>query len=553
MSMNLKISAFNQVTGKVFAAKKNTNFFSIILIALIILGILLRFINIDKKSYWDDEAFTSLRISGYTEYEIVQKVSSVDNITAKELQNYQTLSSPKNLFDTLQSLALEDPQHPPAYYLINWLWVSLFGSSIAAFRTIAALTSLLALPSMYWLCQELFDSTLTAKIAVTFIAISPFHILYAQEARQYSLWTAIILFSSASLLYASRKMRIFNWIIYAASLALNFYTFPFSVLVALAHGSYIIALDKFRFTKRTIVYLLASFAAVIAFIPWLLVITNNLKHINNIVGGKGGMPTLALMKTWAFNLSRIFVDTNHERAVINFGFENVFTYLLQITLVILIVMLSGYAIYFVCRHTHIKTWMFLLTLILLTSVPIMGKDLLMGDNRSIILRYLTPAYLGIHISVSYLLAAGITTRKTHKKFWYFTICLLFSGGLFSSVLTSQATSWWTKSHSDITYEAAKIINQSQQPLIVSDGSMGTNLALSHQLNPQVQLRLKPYCHTCRSLPPELSTKNLLPIPNNFDVFLFVPSPKLMNQLSQDSQYKIEPLSPQLWRLTHNIK
>ncbi|MBD2296190.1 glycosyltransferase family 39 protein [Anabaena sphaerica FACHB-251] len=551
--MTIKLSPFNQVPKKLFSSNKKTINLNFILISLLVLGILFRFINIDNKSYWDDEAFTSLRVAGYTEYEVVQKVSSVDNISAKELQNYQTLSSSKSLFDTIQSLALEDPQHPPAYYVINWLWVRLFGSSIVAFRTVAALASLLALPSMYWLCQELFASSLPSRIAVTFIAISPFHILYAQEARQYSLWTAMILFSSASLLYASRKMRIFDWVIYAASLALNFYTFPFSVLVALAHGSYVIALDKFRFTKRIIAYLLASFVAVIAFIPWLLVIINNLKHINNIVGGKGGMPTLSLVKTWAFNLSRIFVDTNHERAVINFGFENIFTYLLQITLVFLLVMLSGYSIYFVCRRTHAKTWIFLLTLILLTSVPIMGKDLLSGDNRSIILRYLTPAYLGIHISVSYLLAAGITTRKAQNKFWYFTICLLFSGALFSSVLTSQATSWWTKSHSDITYKAAKIINQSQQPLIVSDGSMGTNLALSHQLNPQVQLRLKPYCHTCRSLPPELITKNLLPIPNNFDVFLFVPSPELMNQLSQDSQYKIEFLSPQLWRLTHNTQ
>jgi uncharacterized membrane protein len=35
--------------------------------------------------------------------------------------------------------------------------------------------------------------------------ISPFNILYAQEARQYGFWMAMICFSSAALLYATRK------------------------------------------------------------------------------------------------------------------------------------------------------------------------------------------------------------------------------------------------------------------------------------------------------------------------------------------------------------
>lgn len=36
------------------------------------------------------------------------------------------------------------------------------------------------------------------------IAVSPFHVLYAQEAREYSLWTVTILLSSAALLRAMR-------------------------------------------------------------------------------------------------------------------------------------------------------------------------------------------------------------------------------------------------------------------------------------------------------------------------------------------------------------
>ncbi|MEG3987264.1 hypothetical protein QUA13_08880 [Microcoleus sp. S28C3] len=41
-------------------------------------------------------------------------------------------------------------------------------------------------------------------IAVGLLAVSPLHVLYAQEARPYCLWPALILISCASLLRAMR-------------------------------------------------------------------------------------------------------------------------------------------------------------------------------------------------------------------------------------------------------------------------------------------------------------------------------------------------------------
>jgi uncharacterized membrane protein len=35
-----------------------------LVITLLVLGIFFRFVNIDRKIYWGDEVFTSLRISG---------------------------------------------------------------------------------------------------------------------------------------------------------------------------------------------------------------------------------------------------------------------------------------------------------------------------------------------------------------------------------------------------------------------------------------------------------------------------------------------------------
>ncbi len=45
-----------------------------IIVMLLMVGIFFRFFNLDRKVYWHDETFTSLRISGYTVNEVKQQI-----------------------------------------------------------------------------------------------------------------------------------------------------------------------------------------------------------------------------------------------------------------------------------------------------------------------------------------------------------------------------------------------------------------------------------------------------------------------------------------------
>ena len=175
---------------------------------------------------------------------MVSQLCNGQEIGIEDLQKYQRLAPEKSLTDTVKSLAIEDSQHPPLYYLMVRLWVQQFGSSVAAIRTLSALISLVAFPCLFWLCLELFESSLVGWVALTLLAVSPIHILFAQEAREYSLWTVTILLSSASLLRAMRLNTTFSWGIYAISLALSFYTFLLSGLVAIGHFVYVLIAEK---------------------------------------------------------------------------------------------------------------------------------------------------------------------------------------------------------------------------------------------------------------------------------------------------------------------
>jgi uncharacterized membrane protein len=126
-------------------------------VVLLILGIFFRCVNLGKKIYWGDETYTSLRISGYTERELRQEIFNGQVIGIEDLQKYQHLNSDKSAADTLNGLAVEEPQLSPLYFLIVRFWAQLFGSSVVAVRSLSVCLSLLALPCLYWLCWELFE------------------------------------------------------------------------------------------------------------------------------------------------------------------------------------------------------------------------------------------------------------------------------------------------------------------------------------------------------------------------------------------------------------
>jgi uncharacterized membrane protein len=164
-----------------------------LIVTILLLGVLFRFTNLDQKPYWHDETSTSLRISGHTAAEAVQKLYTGQPISSSDLLKYQRISPEKGVLDTIKGLAKEEPQHPPLYYAIARLWAQHFGSTPVAIRSLSALVSLAALPLIYWLCWELFGSPAVGWMAVVLFAVSPLFIRFAQEARQYGVWLVLIM------------------------------------------------------------------------------------------------------------------------------------------------------------------------------------------------------------------------------------------------------------------------------------------------------------------------------------------------------------------------
>jgi uncharacterized membrane protein len=504
----------------------------VLIVVVLVLGIFFRFANLGQKIYWVDESYTSLRISGYTESELIQQVGDGQARKIKYLQKYQRLNSEKTVVDTVKGLALEEPQLAPLYFVATRFWVQLFGDSVAVTRSMSAVFSLLALPCMYWLCLELFESSLTAWLAVSLLAVSPFQIVYAQEARPYSLFVLIILLSSAALLRGMRLKTNSSWAIYAATVALGFYSHLLFALVLLGHGIYVAISENLRFNKTVIGYLLAASAGFIAFSPWTVVYLINSQSVSHKTSWMSvKTPISNLVKHWVLNITKQFFDVGLYSELPRLYF------LLSIPVILISLIMVGYSFYLLLSQAERRVWLFVMTLTCVTVAILLPADLIKGGVRSINTRYMIPCYLGMQIAVAYFLAVKMTSPQVTmqlQKLWRLALAALLSIGIMSCCIYLPADSWWNKGQSYMNIPIARTLNSASRPLLITDwgaynvNKLGDLFCLSYLINSQANFLI---------LPPKM-----VKIPQKFnEIFVYAVSPKSKIEIEKNTRDEIQTI------------
>ena len=495
-------------------------------LVVILLGVMFRFINLENKVLTTDETITHMWISGYSISQISNEINNRE-ITAKDLNKYQFPIVGTSWLDTLKHL---EDQHPPLYYVSLRFWSEWLEGNIRTTRSFSALISLFLFPCIYWLCWELFSSHSVAIIAMSLIAISPFHLLYAQEARQYSLWSVVITVSSATLLRAIRLNTLLNWGLYIGSLILLLYTHLLSLIIILSQSIYMIIIDKFRFGKIFINYCVSSFIGILFFIPWLLRGT----EVDAASWTAEPMSILSLLKIWLGNISRLFFDYN---------FDSNTPILYIIPSVFFANVIVIYSLYFLCKKTPYKISLFvIISLILVPTFIFIIPDILIGGRRSSVSKYFIPCYLGLQISISFLLGyKTMLLRSVKKKIWKLTTIIIILGGIISCVMILPSNTWWSKKNSHKNPEVAQIINKEPRAILISENHNLTQiLSISYFVDLEVRFIL-------------LENENALNILNEFNlerIFIFNPSKKLRKQIEEEQMLNIQPVYKEgkLWKI-----
>jgi len=439
----------------------------------ILAGLGFRLWHIDHKVYWHDEAYSTFRAAGYLRGEIDQSLYQGEPLTAPDLQVFQRLKPGSTYGDTLRSLVLEDPQHPPVYFFMARGWMRWFGNSILASRLLPVLISLGSLPLMYLLAGELFRDRATAWIATAFLALSPVDILFAQTARQYSLWTFIMIGSGWLLLRALRHDRWQDWAFYGGALTLGLYSHVFFLLNWISHGLFIFWQSK----ASRVRFALASGMGLLLFSPWLLVLLvqrDQALATTDWASGRIGPQTF--LTFWFLGFSALIVDAKGE---VIFDWT-VVPRLLAIGLI-------GFSLWVVARYASPLQRRFVIATALIPLLLLVIPDLVLGGRRSTITRYLLGTYPGIQLALAYGMSwVRGHTRQVAQLLWG----LILLASLTSAFLSARADTWWVKDLSFSNGIVADYLNQANKPLVITDRgdlyiNTGDLLSLSYRLKPTV--------------------------------------------------------------------
>jgi 4-amino-4-deoxy-L-arabinose transferase-like glycosyltransferase len=163
------------------------------LLAITFLGLILRLINIKAEPYWGDE------------------VLSLD------------LTRHFNSISQLLTYLREVEFHPPLYYISLHYWIHWFGQGTMAVRSLSLIFGLGCIVLVYFLGKKIFQSEKVGLIAALILAVLPFQIEFAQEARPYIIFCFFAGLAMLSLWEYLDSRKSIWLVVYALSSLLGLY------------------------------------------------------------------------------------------------------------------------------------------------------------------------------------------------------------------------------------------------------------------------------------------------------------------------------------------
>lgn len=484
------------------------------IVAVVISGAALRFVNLDLKPFWFNEVFTAIKISGYDEHREINPTLYGGHTHLRErLVEFQQLKPGSNVTDVVSGLIAKDVKWAPGYFAIARIWAEGLGTSVVAMRLLPVVISLAVLPALYWLCVELFRRTDVGWIAMALHAVSPIFLRYAQEARPTSLWALCIVLSSAALLRAFRQNTHGAWSLYAAGAALGLYVNGATAMVLAAYAAYAVSTRRERPTRALYAYAAATSAALLAFAPWLTLMVHNRGNVLATTNHLRQSPELAeLLQIWGIHLSRGFVAWG----------DGVDPLLAWTAIAILILVACALRDLWCRGPRHVP--MFVTILIAVPIAILVLPDLFLHWQVSSRDRYFLPAYLGVQLAIAHLVATRVAEQPLASRARAVAAAALLLAGTVSCLLMVRAETWWGLNAPE--REAARLINSSLRPVVITQVDYGTIGPVARDAGPGVAFVL-------------LGRQTPVAIPAGFsDVFVFRPSPSLRQALA--GRGRLEP-------------
>lgn len=520
--------------------------FALALLGCVAFGAALRAYDLEGALVWHDEVFTQVFAAGHGASDWLPLFDAEVRPIA-ELRAARVHDPSRSPLDTARMLATDEPQHPPLYYVAARAFMGALGAgadvttAAQKLRWLSWLFSLLAMASMGWCASELFRHRSEPErervlAAVALFAVSPFHVFYAQEAREYALWTAFVLASTAALLRARRMSTRGAWLGYALLLVAGFYTSFAMLTVAVGHAAFVGARDLPRLrsepsARRSLRRVLAAWTiGALLFAPWALLLLEHWEAFQASMAWSSDItiPRSEILETFALNLTRPFVELGADDVTAG---------------VAIVGALVGLAVVAGLRELRAEARALLISLFVAPLCFYLLPDLIGGGIRSLSTRYLIPSLLALHFAVAALAPSRRPLPEPRRRVHRLTLVALLCVGALTSIEAARAVTPWTKGISRPLPDIAHALAPHPDALIVVDHERhhpGTILTLSGMLPESTHVQLLP------------TVEDYALADHDGPIFLLDVSPRFRSELEESAGVTITPVSEHLHATLYRV-
>jgi mannosyltransferase len=165
--------------------------------------------------------------------------------------------------------ALKHDGAPPLYYLLLHVWTGVFGTGNVAARSLSGLCMAGAVAAT-WFAARRFAGTTVAWTAVVIMALNPYSIRYATEARMYALELLLVACGTVALQRSLEAPTLGRLAVFAVLVGLLVYTQYWAFYLVLVVGMLLVWL-AWRGSQRNAARrsLIALAVGVATFLPWV--------------------------------------------------------------------------------------------------------------------------------------------------------------------------------------------------------------------------------------------------------------------------------------------
>lgn len=213
-----------------------------VLLAIVLVGAVLRFVRLDFQSLWYDELGSWYLASFDDIGSVIRTTGGMD-------------------------------VHPPGYEILLWGWMKLFGESATAMRGLSTLAGVLCIPLMFIMARQLYSAR-EGLIAALLLSVGWAPIFYSQEARAYSLMLGLALVCSYfwwpvfTSLLDRRHPKLLDIFCYIPAAIVLAYLHYFGLFFVLLQGAAISA-AAIRSPRNFNHILMMYVPVLVAYLPWI--------------------------------------------------------------------------------------------------------------------------------------------------------------------------------------------------------------------------------------------------------------------------------------------